>query len=229
MFSSATFAFLSDLRAHNEKPWFEANRDRWERDAKGPALDFVRAFAPHLATISPHFVADDRPVGGSLFRLFRDTRFSKDKAPYKTYLGIQFRHSAVRGKMGEVVHAPGFYLHISPAGTGEMDGSFGGFGMWQPEGDALADIRRRIVEDPASWAAARGDLKLEGDQLKRVPAGFPADHPLAEDLRRKDFFASAAFPEADVAAPDFAARYAEACRQGAPLMRWLCETVKLPW
>lgn len=229
MFTSASLQFLADLRDNNDKTWFEANRARWEGDCRGPALDFVRGFRPRLAAISPHFLADDRAQGGSLFRIFRDTRFSKDKSPYKTHLGIQFRHAAVKGAAGEVVHAPGFYLHIAPEGEGEMDGCFGGFGMWHPEGDALQAIRRRIDREPEAWARARAGAKLEGESLKKVPTGFSPDHPHAEDLRRKDFFTSVSFSAAEVCAPDFVARYAEACGRGAPLMKFLCETVGLPF
>ena len=91
-FDPAFFRFLRDLKANNDREWFAANKERYEDDVRGPALDFVVEFAPQLERISRHFVADPRPSGGSLFRIHRDTRFSKDKAPYKTFTGIQFRH-----------------------------------------------------------------------------------------------------------------------------------------
>lgn len=227
MFTADTFQFLTDLRANNSKEWFEANRKRYEAHGKGPLTEFVRAMGPHLAAISPHYVANESKQGGSAFRIFRDVRFSKDKSPYKTHLAAQFRHAAVRGSTSETVHAPGFYAHISPPGTGEMDGCFGGFGMWQPEPPHVLAIRNRIVAQPEQWAAARAGLTLVGQSLKRPPAGFDPAHPHAEDLRRKDFISVENFEPADVMRPDFPARYAAACTRTAPLMRFLCQSVGL--
>ena len=88
-------AFLEELREHNERSWFAANRERYEEAVREPARAFIRAMAPALAAISLHFRADDRKTGGALMRVHRDTRFSRDKTPYKTNVGIQFRHAVV--------------------------------------------------------------------------------------------------------------------------------------
>ena len=104
--------FLEDLRDNNNRPWFRANKDRYECEVLEPCLSFIRAFSPRLRKISPFFVASDERVGGSLMRVYRDTRFGKDKTPYKTNVGIQFRH-----ELGGDVHAPGFYIHIGPMST----------------------------------------------------------------------------------------------------------------
>jgi len=90
IFSPAIFRFLADLSAHNERAWFQANKERYERDARQPALQFIVAFGPLLGLISPHFEADPRPAGGSLFRIHRDVRFSRDKSPYKEHIGIPY-------------------------------------------------------------------------------------------------------------------------------------------
>src|SRR5262245_18610926 len=108
-FDLALFAFLSDLRQNNDRDWFAASKSRYERDCLEPALAFIEDFAVDLEAISPHFRADPRPVGGSLFRIYRDTRFAKDKTPYKTNIGIHFRHEAASN-----AYAPGFYLHLAP-------------------------------------------------------------------------------------------------------------------
>lgn len=240
MFTTATFDFLRDLRANNTKPWFEANKARWEEHGRAPLLAFVRAMKAPLQAISPHYVADDRPNGGSMFRIYRDTRFSKDKSPYKTHLAAQFRHAMVSGPASEVVHAPGFYFNLAPDGSGgesgggegghtEMDGVFGGFGTWRPDGAAAAAIRGRIAADPGSWRAASGGLELGGEQLKRVPAGFDKDHPLADDLRRKDFIVVHRWTEADAVRPDFVDAYVAECRRAAGLQRFLCGAVGLPF
>ena len=145
---------------------------------KGPALALIQEVAPHLAALSPHFHAGPR----SLFRIHRDVRFSKDKSPYKTSVGVQFRHDAGRDS-----HAPGFYLHVEPGK------SFVGLGMWHPDGPALRKVRERIVEKPGSWRAAMGDrrfrdaFELEGDRLERPPRGFDPEHPLIEALKWKDY------------------------------------------
>ncbi|MCH7945702.1 MAG: TIGR02453 family protein, partial [Armatimonadetes bacterium] len=101
--------FLSDLKKNNNRQWFQKNKDRYESDVREPLLKFIEAFEPRLHKISPHFIADARKTGGSLFRIYRDTRFSHDKRPYKTHAGVQFRHERAKD-----VHAPGFYLHIEP-------------------------------------------------------------------------------------------------------------------
>ena len=229
MFTTATFDFLRDLGANNNRAWFEANRARWEAHGKGPLLKFIEGFRPHLHAFAPQFDANAR----SVFRIHRDVRFSKDKSPYKTHIAAQFRHQDVHGAAGEVVHAPGFYLHIAPDSDAEtqsgMKGVFGGFGMWQPEPPVLRAIRKRMVDDPVAWQRASAGATLTGSSLKRPPLGFDAAHPLAEDLRRKDFITLTPFTEADAVRPDFPQRYAEACRAAAPLQAWLCEAVGLPF
>ena len=104
--------FLKQLKTNNNREWFQKNKDRYESDVRQPLLKFIEAFGPRLAKISPHFVANPSKVGGSLFRIHRDTRFSHDKGPYKTYAGVQFRHERAKD-----VHAPGLLpSHRAPAG-----------------------------------------------------------------------------------------------------------------
>jgi len=223
-FEPAMFAFLEELAACNNRPWFEENRRRYERDVLEPALAFIRSFRLPLKRISPFFVASDRRLGGSLMRVYRDTRFSRDKTPYKTNVGIQFRH-----EFGRDVHAPGFYVHIEP---GEC---FLAVGAWRPDPASLGKIRRAITERPDRWRRAvrarkfTGHFQLEGGSLKRPPRGFPADHPLVEDLKRTDVVGVSALAESDVldaAVLDVAARVFAASR---PLMRFLCEALQLPF
>jgi uncharacterized protein (TIGR02453 family) len=223
-FGPELFAFLADLRANNNREWFAANRDRYEEHLLEPALEFINAFAPRLERISPHFRADARPSGGSLFRIHRDTRFSKDKTPYKTNLGIHFRHEQAKD-----VHTPGYYLHIGP---GEV---FAGGGIWHPGTEAATRIREAIVADPERWRRATRTgafakrLELGGDSLKRVPHWADPDDPLGDDLKRKDFFGWARLNEDDVIAPGFVAEYARICRTTAPLMQFLCDALEVPY
>jgi uncharacterized protein (TIGR02453 family) len=214
-FGPELFGFLAELREHNERDWFAANKERYEADLLEPALAFVEDFEPHLHAISPHFRADARRVGGSLFRIYRDTRFSKDKTPYKTTAGIYFKH-----EQSKEVRAPGFYLHLAPGDV------FAGGGIWHPDTQTANAVREAIAADPDGWRAAVAGVRLgDGEALKRVPSGFDKDHPLADDLKRKDFAAIERLSEQEATAPLFLDRYAAACRAMAPLMRFLCGAV----
>jgi uncharacterized protein (TIGR02453 family) len=220
-FAPALFAFLRDLRRHNNREWFTANRDRYETVVKAPALAFIADFAAPLAAISPSFVAEPKAVGGSLFRIHRDTRFAKGEPPYKTHVGIQFRHELSRRD----AHAPGYYLHLEP---GEC---FVAVGLWQPDKQPLGRIRRAIAADGQAWKAASRAKRfaaryaLWGGSLKRVPPGFPADHPFVDDIKRKDFVAVADLDEATVCRPGFLDTAASTYRLATPFMRFLCEAV----
>ena len=105
-FGPELFAFLRELKANNDREWFNANKDRYENDLLEPALAFIEDFGLRLPQLSPHLVADARRQGGSLFRIYRDTRFARDKSPYKTQAGIYFRHERSKD-----AHSPGLYLH----------------------------------------------------------------------------------------------------------------------
>ena len=218
-FGRELFGFLADLKEHNDREWFNANKDRYESDVLEPALAFIEDFEPHLRQISPHLRADARRVGGSLFRIYRDTRFSKDKTPYKTTAGIWFKHEQAKD-----VHAPGFYLHLAPGDV------FAGGGIWHPDTPTVTKIRDAIVADSDGWRAATAGIELGmGESLKRVPSGYDKDHPLAEDLKRKNFAALERLSEDDATGPDFLQGYARACEQMAPMVRFLCRAVGVPF
>ena len=218
------FQFLRQLRQNNNRAWFQANKQRYEEHVKQPLQGFIEDFGPELEAISPHFVADPRANGGSMFRIYRDVRFSKDKTPYKTQAAVHFRH-----EIGKSVHAPGFYLHLEP------DLVFAGVGLWRPDSAALARIRERIVAEPAVWGAAVEDpgfveeFDLEGESLKRPPKGFDPEHPLIEDLKRKDHVATCMLDEDEVTAPGFIDVFADACRTSSPYMAFLTNAVGLPY
>jgi uncharacterized protein (TIGR02453 family) len=219
-FGPGLFEFLRGLAAHNERVWFDAHRDDYERHVRGPMLTFISDLGARLAEVSAFVVADPRPQGGSMFRIYRDTRFSKEKTPYKTNVGAQFRHKLA----SRDVHAPGFYLHLEP---GEV---YIGGGLWHPEAAALAKVRARIVNKPAEWrAVVRGGLVVEGDALKRPPTGFDPAHPHIEHLKLKDFYTGRQLTEVDACAPDFLDRFLEECQRAAPLLRFLCKSLELPW
>ena len=219
-FPPTTLKFLADLKKNNDRDWFDANRSRYEIDFLAPSLAYIEAMRQPLEKVSPLFQAVPKKVGGSLMRIFRDVRFSKDKSPYKTNIGIQFRHEA-----GCDVHAPGFYVHIEP------DECFFGVGVWHPAGEPLAAIRQAIVAQPTDWKKAksgksfRDRFALAGDSLKRPPRGFVADHPLIEDLKRKDFIAVQPLSSDAVLRPDFVKESIAAFKAARPLCRFLCNAI----
>jgi uncharacterized protein (TIGR02453 family) len=214
------FDFLRELGRHNERAWFEANKQRYLDDVRDPLLRFVAAAGPRLAKISRHVVADPRPVGGSLFRIHRDVRFSKDKRPYKTHPALAFRHAE-----GRETPAPGFYLHLGPGDV------FAGAGLWRAPPEAVKQVRDAIAADPARWqkVASACPLGEEEDTLKRVPRGYDATHPCVEDLKRKSFTTGRRFTERGASASDFLERFTGACRDAAPLMQFLSRALGVPW
>jgi uncharacterized protein (TIGR02453 family) len=215
-FRPELFDFLRQLKRHNNRDWFAKNKARYENVVRDPALLFISSFGPHLHKVSPHFVADPRPTRGSLFRIFRDTRFSHDKKPFKTHVGIHFSHES-----GKDAHAPIFYLHLEP------EHLFAAAGVWHPDNSALTKIRTAIVAEPEQWAKVRRKLELEGDSLKRSPRGFDPNHRFIEDIKRKDLVASVGFTEAQVCGPKFMRDFASACRTMLPLVEFTTRALGL--
>ena len=221
---SELFTFLSELKENNNRVWFQDNKERYENDVKDPLLTFIAAFAERTPEISTSIMAIPRISGGSLFRIYRDMRFSKDKTPYKTGAGIHFRH-----KRGKDVHAPGYYLHLEPGDV------FAGCGIWKPNTETVTKIRTKIATHPDQWLNIVQEKKFKktftmgGDSLKRPPKGFDPDHPLIEDLKRKDYLASIVLNEKIVGEPDFLDYYVELCKTAAPFMEFLTKAVGLDW
>ncbi|HWP34343.1 MAG TPA: TIGR02453 family protein [Thermodesulfobacteriota bacterium] len=219
-FSPALFAFLRELAAHNDRAWFLANKSRYDADVREPMLRFIADFGPHLRRISRYFIADPRPVGGSMFRIHRDTRFSRDKRPYKTVAAARFPHAAA----SRDVHAPGFYLHLEPGNC------FAGAGLWHPDAAALRRVREAIVARPTAWRAVlAAGLPLGGGTLRRPPRGYDPAHPFVEDLKRTDFVTTVSFSEAEVCGPRFLEAFAEACRAASPLVEFVTKALGLRW
>ncbi len=220
MFTKATLKFLDELAANNDKAWFAANKLRYESLVREPALDFTEAMEPVLKTFAPHFRAEARKVGGSLMRVYRDTRFARDKTPYKTNIGIQFRHA-----LGKDVHAPGFYVHISP------EECFFAVGCWHPDPDALGRIRDAIAKEPEKWFAARDDKnfaaqwELWGDGLTRPPRGHDAGHPAIEDIKRKDFVAMAPLHVTEVTGAGLVKLTGKRFAASVRFMKFQCEAL----
>jgi uncharacterized protein (TIGR02453 family) len=224
-FDASLFAFLRELEANNDRDWFNANKARYVQSIQEPALAFIFDFAPRLARISPHFTADARVVGGSLFRIQRDTRFSPDKTPYKTNTGVHFRHE----RAGDV-HAPGFYLHL------ERSACFAGVGIWRPRAPLANLIRQAIVDHPDAWQTATRTVSftaawsLHSDEmLQRVPRGLHPSESLADDIRMKSFTAEHRLTQKSVVSPGFIDEYEALCRDAMPFMAFLCDALGVPF
>jgi uncharacterized protein (TIGR02453 family) len=221
-FTSAGLRFLRELARNNNREWFNAHKARYEALLRDPFLRLIGDLAAPLAKISPHFRADPRPSGGSMFRIYRDTRFANDKTPYKTWLGARLFHERARQ-----VHAPLFYMHIQPGRC------FAGGGLWHPQGADLKRIRDFLVDNPASWKKAvrskafRERLALGGESLTRPPAGFDPQHELIEDLKRKDYVASVEFSDADATSARLKPLLLDAFKGVAPMVDYLCAALDL--
>ena len=219
------FDFFKELKANNNRTWFEDNKPRFRASVQEPLAAFVEAMAPRLKKISKHIVADPRLNGGSVFRIYRDTRFSKDKTPYKTHGGVQFRHA-----LGKDAHAQGFYVHLDP------EEIFYGGGVWQPPSPALLAIRESIRDKSSAWRKVIENQEfkkrfgaLRGDSLTRPPRGFSPDDPNIDDIKRKSFFAMATATPAKARKPAFLNDVDAAFQDGKPLMKFLCHATGAPF
>lgn len=221
-FTTEGMSFLDELTQNNNRDWFLENKPRYENLIRTPALNFIDDMENDLTHLSPHFLAISKKVGGSLMRVHRDVRFSKDKTPYKTNIGIQFRH-----EMGKDVHAPGFYVHIDPGDC------FIGVGIWRPDSLALGKIRDAIIESEPFWLSAIKDkrfkknFELSGESLKNGPRGYDKEHPLIDDLKRKDFIAISDVDDKTVLSKNFKTHVIKRFTDAEPYMQFLCKALTL--
>jgi len=222
-FEQATFKFLRGLARHNSREWFLAHKSDYDAHVRAPFQRLVTDLQPALAGVSEHYRAEPKPVGGSLFRIQRDTRFANDKTPYKPWQGARLFHAR-----GRQVEAPSFYIHLQPGNC------FVGAGLWHPQGETLRRVRHFIVDNPGSWKAAahapafrrRYDLD-EDEMLVRPPRGFPADFAFIDDLRHKNFVALRAIDDAVVLGPRLRQVLAADLVALAPFVDYLCAALDL--
>ncbi len=219
------FRFFNELKKNNNREWFNDNKQRFRESVQEPLALFVEAMAPRLKKISKHIVADPRLNGGSVFRIYKDVRFSKDKTPYKTHGAVQFRHA-----LGKDAHAPGFYVHLA------TDEVFYGGGIWHPPSPNLLKIREAIRSKPKIWDKATSGAGFEkrfggvrGDQLTRPPRGFSADEAHIEDIRRKSFFAMAESKPAAAKKAAFAGDVEAAFKDAKSMIKFLCDALGAPF
>jgi uncharacterized protein (TIGR02453 family) len=215
-FTPEFFRFLARLKRNNNRDWFLAHQAEFETCIRQPALRFISDFAAPLYEVAPHLIADPRPSRGSLFRIYRDVRFSQDKRPYKTHVAMRFSHG------GKDVHSPGFYLHLEPGGC------FAACGLWRPEPPTLLKVRSAIVSRPQQWRTVRKLLNWDdAGKLRRPPRGFPGNHEFVEDLKLRDLGTAIDFTDKQVCSPAFMSIFANACRTMSPVGAFLSRAVGL--
>ncbi|MGR9117393.1 MAG: DUF2461 domain-containing protein [Gammaproteobacteria bacterium] len=224
-FPEDMFQFLLELSANNNRAWFSENKPRYQTSVVEPVTGFIEAMVDELERISPYFCTDPRSHRGSMYRIYRDTRFAKDKRPYKENVGCHFRHVA-----GTSAHALGFYLHLQPGN------SYAGAGIWKPSALDLEKIRTAIIERIDAWAEVLSDESLSrrfgaiaGESLKRVPRGYDTDFVFVDDLKRKSFFVKQFLADELVTSGGIVAEVARAYADAAPLMRFLAVALGLPY
>ena len=222
-FSDASFKFLHGLAAHNNKTWFNDHKPQYEEHLRQPFLRLIGDLQPDIEAISPHFRADPRTVGGSLYRIQRDARYSHDKSPYKTWQGARFYHERRRLQI-----VPLFYLHLQPGNC------FLGGGLWHPEPENMRKVRQFIFDNPASWERAVRDPAITrrfamdtDEKLQRPPRGYPADHPHIEDLKQRNWVYSRPLTDAQMCSPQLRQTLVKDYTTLAPFIDYLCAALDL--
>jgi len=221
-FSTESIQFLADLANNNERSWFQPRKAEFERLLRDPLEQLCLALSERFEARGLPLQADPKR---SPFRIYRDTRFSRDKSPYKTHLGASFSWV---GAAAEPVadggpHGNGGYFHFQP---GDM---FAGGGMWMPEKARIDAFRRLVIDDPERVRGALGDPAFvtafdrahSDDALRRVPAGYPADHPLADLLRWKSVSFGRRLSDAEVCSPELPDRLVDLYGAATPVFRLL--------
>jgi len=215
-FSPRTVSFLRSIKRNNDREWFKARKETYEREVREPMIAVIERLAEDFRSFAPDLVASPKT---SLYRIYRDTRFSEDKRPLKTHAAAVFPHRALPKHEGA-----GLYFEIAP------DGVWAGGGMYAPQTGQLVRVRehiaenhqrlRAIVESPSFKKRTGG---LDGQKLTRVPRGYPADHPAAEFLKHKQFLAGQEWPADFATSPRFYTTLLGAFKDIAPLILFLNE------
>jgi uncharacterized protein (TIGR02453 family) len=218
------FEFLDELNENNDRQWFAANKDRYLNEVLEPAVELVRRLEKPLAKLTPMIDVQPKTHNGSVMRIYRDTRFSKEKHPYKTNVGISFRHQADND-----IHAPGFYIHFG------LDECFVGAGCWRPPRQSLAAIRAAIASDPSQWKkvtggkAFRESFEMGGERLKTAPRDYPKDHPIIAELCRIDFIGVCGLKRSELLGVAGVDKILDKIRVARPLMVFLCDALGVPY
>lgn len=222
MLPQDSLRFLRALRRNNEREWFTANRDRYERSLLTPLRELVEEMDVRLASFAPELIGSPKR---SIFRIHRDVRFSKDKSPYKKHAAFLLYHRDVSGEgaAGRTMGAAGFYIHIEPGN------SFVGGGIYMPPAPVLRKLRTAIVDDPepllkairgARFRKRYGTLDA-AQQLVRLPRGYQADQRTESLLRHRSLTAWQQLDDSLVTDSRLPDELESALRDLLPLVRWV--------
>jgi uncharacterized protein (TIGR02453 family) len=220
-FTPATIRFLRDLARNNRKAWFEAHRADYEELVKAPMRELIEEMDVRFARFAPELVGDPRR---SMFRIYRDIRFSKDKSPYKTHAACWFYHRDGSHTVGRATGGgAGFYFQIAPGK------SFLGGGMWMPPREALTRLRDSLAEKPDRFEKVVTERRVvrrfgglsDEAMLRRVPRGYAADHPAARWLRFQSFTVGRVLSDAQATSARLSAQLEGDFRLMLPLVRWI--------
>ena len=214
MFTPKTLSFLRSLKRNNNRDWFRARRDQYDAHVRAPMIAVVERLAGDFRSFAPELIASPKL---SLFRVYRDTRFSGDKKPLKTHAAAVFRTRELPRPQGA-----GLYFEIAPGWV------WIGGGMWRPEPPELVKIREHIAEtwpemQSLTRAAAfrRRFEELSGDTMTRVPRGYRSDHPAADYLKFRQFYGGAEFPASLAHSREFYPTLIATFKALMPLVRFL--------
>ncbi|HTY00121.1 MAG TPA: DUF2461 domain-containing protein [Bacteroidota bacterium] len=207
--------FLTKLKKNNNRPWFQKHKAEYEENVRFPMQCLIASLSQQMAGVAPEFSFDPKR---SIFRIYRDVRFSNNKAPYKTNIAASFE---LRGKKGPTEN-PGFYLGIEP---GEI---FVGGGVYMPTGPQLKAIRTSVAEHPQDFleivenrAFKKRFGEIMGEKLQKAPLGYPRDHPMIHYLRYKQWFIGVEWGHTECFSPKFVDRVADVLTDALPFIRWL--------
>jgi len=210
--------FLRTLKRNNNREWFQEHKSIYENSLKRPMSELIAALAEDFQKFAPEMVSSPK---ASAYRIYRDTRFSNDKSPYKTHVAAVFPRTGLGKHEGA-----GFYLHIDPSELLIAGG------LYMPLPEDLRSVRQKISDDADSFLKIVTNRQFRrmfgtvtGEKLSRVPRGFRPDHPAAEYLKHKQFLASRTFPCAAATMPSFYGIVLETFRAMLPLIRFLNEPI----
>ena len=213
--------FLSDLRVHNDREWFESNRSRYE-GARRKFLAFTEGLIAGIGSFDPE--VRELTAKDCTYRIYRDIRFSANKDPYKTYMGAY----VCRG--GRKSGFAGYYFHLEPFDSEAKTGCFLVAGLYMPESDVVKSVREEIFEDGAGFVRDVGKARefrfSFAGALRRIPAGYPADSPYADYLKMKDFCLECPLSEQEIASADLLERTVDRFRGARPFLMRLNRAVE---
>ena len=217
-FTSKAVSFLKALKRNNDREWFRARKEQYEEHVRAPMVEVIERLAVDFRTVAPELIASPKQ---SLFRIYRDTRFSNDKKPLKTHAAAAFRTRELPRPQGA-----GLYFEIAPCWV------WIGGGMWRPEPPELVRLREHIagtwpeIRDITRTAAFRKRFEeLSGDTMSRVPRGYPSDHPAAAFLKYRQFYGGAEFPASLAHSREFYPTLIATFKALMPLVRFLNEAL----